>query len=442
MIYILFILMFLLLIIIYKFNDKEISSPAFAYHVGFTVSVLFACLFANRWGFVLSTRTFLVLLLGSLIFFLVSYLVSYIVKRKLNKKEKYISDKNLKNNKDIIVIKKGVKIFLIVFSILFTILELFYIVKSVGGNIKNIQSSIYAYRNLTTFQNKDIKIPFIIDIGMGIIHCLAYWILYVIINNYLINKKIDWLSITLFLVCAISNLVEGNRGAIFNIALSAIPLTLILRNIILSTKLNIKIRTIVFSIIFVILAILLLKSSALLIGRNDVRNIDDMDYIGMYTGAQIINLDILLQENYGTNTISLTNTFGTIINQLQKVFKFNVNNNEGNNFLIFRNANGHPLGNVYTIYASFILDFGYWGFIPMVILIAFLTEFLYEKAKMQQYKNNVNIIVLIYSFIYGGIIFCFFGNKLISQAISISFLKYIIMWYIFDFILVNKQKDN
>ena len=241
------------------------------------------------------------------------------------------------------------------------------------------------------------------------------------------------------MICTVSNLAEGNRGAIFNIALSVIPLVLILRHMIQAKKLTIKIRTIVFSIIFAILAVLLLKNFALLIGRNDVKNIDDMDYIGMYTGAQIKNLDILLQENYEKNSISLTNTFGTIISQLFKFLKLNVNNE--NEFLTFRNVNGHPLGNVYTIYASFILDFGYFGFIPMVVLIAFLTEFLYESAKRQQYKSNVNINVLVYSYIYGGIIFCFFGNKLISQAISISFLEYVIMWYVFDLLLVKKSKN-
>ena len=435
MIYVLFILMFLLLIIIYKFNDKEISSPAFAYNVGFTFSVFFACIFANRWNLELNVNTFFMILGGSLLFFI----VCYIVKRTMNRRALCLGKENSENNKNIIDIKNSVKIFLIIFSIMFTVLELFYIVKSVGGSFKSIQSSIYAYRNLTTFQNKDINLPAFVDIGMGIIHCLAYWILYVIINNYFVNKKIDWLSVILFLICTVSNLAEGNRGAIFNIALSVIPLVLILRHMIQAKKLTIKIRTIVFSIIFAILAVLLLKNFALLIGRNDVKNIDDMDYIGMYTGAQIKNLDILLQENYEKNSISLTNTFGTIISQLFKFLKLNVN--DENEFLTFRNVNGHPLGNVYTIYASFILDFGYFGFIPMVVLIAFLTEFLYESAKRQQYKSNVNINVLVYSYIYGGIIFCFFCNKLISQAISISFLEYVIMWYVFDLLLVKKSKN-
>ena len=180
MIYVLFILMFLLLIIIYKFNDKEISSPAFAYNVGFTFSVFFACIFANRWNLELNVNTFFMILGGSLLFFI----VCYIVKRTMNRRALCLGKENSENNKNIIDIKNSVKIFLIIFSIMFTVLELFYIVKSVGGSFKSIQSSIYAYRNLTTFQNKDINLPAFVDIGMGIIHCLAYWILYVIINNY------------------------------------------------------------------------------------------------------------------------------------------------------------------------------------------------------------------------------------------------------------------
>lgn len=432
MIYVLFILMLLLLIVIYKFNDKEISSPTFAYDVGFTFSLFFACVFAKRWNFKLNLNTFFIILIGSLIFFVISYITKKNISK--NMRSKPVKDK------EPIVIKKGIKIFLIAFSILFTILELYYIVKSVGGNIKNIQSSIYKYRNLTTFKDTNISIPFIIDVGTGIVHCLAYWILYVIINNYLVNKKIDWLSIVLFLISTASNLVEGNRGAIFNIALSIIPLTLILRNIIQDKTMTIKIKTLVFALIVMILAIWLLKASALLIGRNDVKNINNMDYIGMYTGAQIKNLDTLLQENYKTNSISFTNTFGTFSKQLAKIFKFDTDNK--NEFLIFRNANGHPLGNVYTIYASFVLDFGYFGFIPMVALIAFITEFLYEKAKEQKYKSNVNLNILIYSYIYGGIVFCFFGNKLVSQTINISFLEYIIMWYVFNIILVKKPKNG
>lgn len=431
MIYILFILSVVLLILNYKISKGEIANPAFIFMLGFTFSSGMACFYSKKWELGLHFNTFFMILMGSIIYSFITLITKKIINKHTsnNKTYQYQPSK--------IVISNKVKILILVFTLVTTVLFLNSIIKLVDGSFSNIGNALYKFRNLTTFKGETLKIPTYINLSMSIVHCLAYWILYIIINNYFFEKKVDWLLLATLIICFFANLLEGDRGGVFNLLLSLVPMILLIKNNYKKNGISVMPKKMLVLLIIGLVLMFGLKSSAKFIGRNDINDINTVDYIAMYAGAEIKNLDLLLQENYSNMDTPFSHTFGTFSKQLSKIFKYDIY--KPVNFEKFRQINGFRLGNVYSIYSSFVLDFGYLGFIPMIILIAVVTSYLYEKAKDNYKYNNVNINILIYSFIFGGITFCFFGNKLINQSVTLSFVAYIITWHLLNFIFIKKK---
>lgn len=427
MIYILFVLLFILLCVSLKLNDKDIVAPSVIFVLSFVYSSFWAVIYSKRWELGLHFNTFFVIFFGAVIFIVTSYLANWLVRKNKSRECECGQIEVI----DIALIKK---ILFLIFAIVMTLLCLYFTVKSVGGDITNIRASLYKYRNYTAFKNINVTIPFIVSTSMGIIHCAAYWFLYVLINNYLKTRKIDITILMIVLVCGISNLIEGNRGGILNFTLSIVPIYIILKKTNEGKSYKISKKNLFICGIVAIMIIFGLQFSARMIGRDDVNSIDTMDYIAMYSGAEIKNLDILLQNNIKLSSLFGRNTFSTLLSQLSNIFKFELEKQTETG--TFNSINGFNLGNVYTIYSSFILDFGYFGFVPMNFALAFVIQLLYEKCKNN--KDNVpNIYILIYSFCFGGLVFSFFSNKLLNQTISFSFIEYIITWYLFNYFFVK-----
>ncbi len=435
MIYLLFILLVLLLILSFYINNKEFASPAFAFVGSFTFSCFWAALYAKKWDLNLNFNTFFIILFGAIIF----VFISYITRKKYNKSNKESTEDELKY----INIKKYKKILFLIFILLMTIISIYYTVKSVDGNFTNIRTTLYKYRNYTAFQGKDVNIPFFVSATMGLIHCSAYWFLYVTINNYLVNRKIDYLSLIISIVCGLTNLIEGNRGGILNFLVSIVPIYLLLKMRTKEKNIKINIKGVIIVCVIATALLFGLKLSAQLIGRDDVKKINTMDYIAMYSGAEIKNLDLFLQEKHENPNFLGINTFNSLMKPISKIGGFYEYFEKNTDVGTFRKINGYNLGNVYTIYYSFITDFGYFGFIPLIILMSLVIQIIYENSKYKIYKmESPNIYILIYGFIFGGLIFCFFGNKLINQAISISFVQYVIAWYVLNYIFVKLEVKN
>ena len=79
----------------------------------------------------------------------------------------------------------------IVIAIIVIVLTLHYTIKLVNGSWLKLGNALYTYRHLTAYRGFDLGMPKIIDILGGILNASSYWFMYVLINNYLLNKKIN-----------------------------------------------------------------------------------------------------------------------------------------------------------------------------------------------------------------------------------------------------------
>lgn len=422
---ILFIILVCITFVNYLVNDRVYISPSVVFSGVFAFSTFWLILYAEKWNLNLGLNTFSVIVVGNIIFSFVCKIINSFYKK--SKKSEEIIEEKLMYEIKIDALKLNV---FLTFSVLMLFLTLYFTIRAVNGSFSNIGSALYTYRNLTAYKGESVNMPFIVEMLGGVLHASSYWFMYVLINNYMVNKKINIKILLIILLSALSSTLDGSRGAIINSILANIPLFYLIKNKDNNYKSHLKLKNIMVITILAILLLSSLKWTATLLGRNDINDIDTTDYIAMYVGAEIKNLDTYLNGKTFIETKIGIHTFRTIYEIFSKVANKNW---EMDVIPIYRTINGYNLGNVYTIFFDFICDLGYLGILLFTSIMAIVSQILFEKSKtVKPSKNTVPISTIMYSYIFGGIVFAFFGNKFFPQVFSISFIKYVILWYLYN----------
>lgn len=439
MVYVLFIIILLLFILSFIINEKSIIAPAFVFSLGFIFQAIWVVCYARKWELGMHLNTFLVIALGIAEFIAVCY-ITHVLFNYINKKRNTSceQEKNIECKEKIKFIKINniLEVLYLIFIVIVSICYLYFVVKSVNGSftsISKIMEAISKHDNLSKFSEQSVNIPFIITNLEELVMASGYWFIYVAINNFLANKKINLVEILIVITTVISSMLNGSRTTAFMIMFSAIVIFIILlqkkknnRNVISFHLLrNIAIIGCVFIVIF--------YTSAQIWGRADKN--DKMYYFAIYCGAEVKNLDLFLQEKeYVKNSdIWGSQTFYSVIQTFGK--KVAVNSFQDYKLdLPFRNVNGLNLGNVYTTFYPYIYDFGYFGEFVLVLLMAAISQFVYEMVCKNKLKNRPQILILIYSSIFNCLVLSFFSNKFYENIFSMKIGKHIIFWLVLNFI--------
>ena len=423
MIYVFFISILLLLVLSFILNKKDIISPAFIFTFGFFFQSIWVLLYAKKWELSLNINTFCVIVFGILIFIIVSKLVSVAFK-KINKNDE---TKQL----EYIHIDRWKKICLILFSIFACIYYLNFVVTSVGGSIfdfKNISSYISKYDHIVKFSIETIRVPFLVgNIKMAVV-AIGYWFLYVLINNIVHSKKVSVLDLLIIGISAIMSILNGSRTPLFFMLAAGIAYAFMIFNIkqFKTKKFNYKLIVTVGVIGIVFLGGF--TSFAKLLGRNIKTN--PVDYLAIYCGAEVKNLDMFLQEDSPKNTKYFgTQTFRPIITTIGR--KIGIKNYEDYKLdLPFRHVGKYNLGNVYTTFYPYIYDFGYIGLVILVAIMAAISQLVYDIAKRNKKPSIPSICSVAYGIVFSCLLLSFFSNKFYENIITAEFLKQIIIWYL------------
>ena len=419
--FVLLITVFLLLLISMLLNKKDISSPSFIFTLSFCFSCIWATIYEKNWSLNLHKNTFFVIA-GGITVFIITSQITHIVSRiriaqktKINNKLKEINIEKL---------KKYIFIIIEIFTIAFTI---YMILKLTGLGISSLSTAIYKFRYNNVFtENETLKFPKILSLLRIFVLSLGYYFSYISINNYITNKKIDILDIILIIGSIVSYILTGARTGAINMLLACLAIFIILLNKknSFTNKINLKL---IFKIMCIAIIILLLFQK---IGASLGRNVDSynsIDYLALYCGAEIKNLDTFLQEqNMNNSRIWNSQSFIYMVQWIGP--KLGIENTKYQLYLPFRRINGYGLGNVYTTFYPYIYDFGYKGMIILVMLMSLISQFFYEKAKKSYKKLYPNIYLLIYSYIFGSLVLSFFSNKFYEQNFNKQFVYMIIIW--------------
>ena len=435
LVYILFILISGILVFDYYFFKKNILNPCFLFILSFFLLSLFSLPFVDKWDLDLHGYTFITIFIGLVCFNLVTILFyKYYI---LNKKEK-------KNNNIIceeIVISKYIEFALIIFIFIFNIIFMYILSNKVGiriTSISDIGKIMDKYAHLIKFQNDytKFKLPFIVTNIRVVIVGIGFWFSYIFTHNLINYKNKNYRQIIIIVLCVICSLLTGSRGEAISLIVAFFVYFLFQYT---KYKCQIKKSFFIKIIVSFICLIILFTPLSKLMGRETGDSA--LEYISIYCGAELKNYDTFIREDnkYNAKNILESQTFMSLNNSISKTNIIKDLNYKPLT-LPFRTVNNINLGNVHTIFYSFIYDFGLFGLIIFTILMGAICSFVFFNIVPYSYENkNKNIYLISYGLISFTIIFSFFSNYFYDTIISTYFIRYIIVWLICNHLFI-KQK--
>ena len=419
MIYSLFVTACILTVSSFFVNKRDLISPSFLFCAAFTFAIAWATAYSSKWDLQLHWNTYFVIAGGMAEFVVVSGLVQWWMGRIHGKR---IIQKKRKLN--YIYISPWIKAIIILFSLFIIVATVIGIIRIMSSNLANIMIAITQYRDMGLFEGKTVRaLPSWINFGRTMITALGYWFLYVFINNMILKKR-DILSLIIVVISAASTLTSGARGDVFFMIVSAVVIYVALKNKQMGFRKSIKIKTLIGILVIGLIVLFTFQWTATAIGR--VADFKLADYIAIYCGAEIKNLDMFLQENHMSTHIWGGQTFYSLVHWLGPIFGIKT---EGYSLDIpFRSVNGFNLGNVYTTFYPYIYDFGMWGVVVLVGLMALLVQWNYERVKRAPIREKPGLCMLMYEYMSASVVFSFFSNKFYEVQFSENFVRIIIIW--------------
>lgn len=204
---------------------------------------------------------------------------------------------------------------------------------------------------------------------------------------------------------------------------------------------------VVIKILFIgILFVILFQSLTSALGREDDKPI--AMYLAMYCGAQIKNLDDYIQYPFKQDNrknlfaqYTISNVYNNI-GQRQGSAQARQYSAE----LPFNTHGSYPLGNVYSAYYNYYLDFGYWG-ILCAGLMSFFLAIIYRKMLESQFwgTGRIDFGLIFYSWLIPYAFLCFFANEFwgyfsIEGMIKSLLLFWLILLYLQGKTVTHKKK--
>lgn len=442
LIYLLLLLIILLWLISYIFTQKDILSPPSVFCEIFIVSILFCIPNLEKWNFDMGERTFFVIFLG-ILFFCIGYFFFYSSKKILNR-QLVLQEYEVKK-----IVIPVYKMIIFTFIQLLTIYFIYMGLNEFPGN--TIFERIMSYR-LSILDNNgyENKMPTYIMSLYTFCYSGIQVVIYMLVNNFNINKKIKSLYIINILLIVMMSFMFGNRTQVMGIMVYFIVIMYIyyLRKNMWNAK--IKLKTYIKILAIVILVLIAFPTVGIfLVGRGDENYFSQMNIINLvweqlsiYIGAPLKLLDLYLYTDYGMNynfpiAFATFKEFYTWIGLKLNIFSW-VNVTE---FGGFRYDNGISLGNVYTTFLNFFVDFGFIGVIIFSFIMGCIMAYVFIKVKYKSgIKNSkIDFALIIYAYIFSEFIFSFFTNRVFSLIFSYVFFKAVISIIIFSYLFIEKK---
>lgn len=182
----------------------------------------------------------------------------------------------------------------------------------------------------------------------------------------------------------------------------------------------------------IIATVLLFYFSTKFIGRST----EDFGiyYLAFYCGAEIKNLDIFINSiNIPESNYLGEYTFFSIYNFFDSNIKYN------KDILGFNWVGNYMLGNVYTCFQNYYIDFGIVGTFIIISLITIGIQYIYVRATNSTILNYsfFDFRLFLYAFVGRKLALSFFSESAISM-INIGTIKICIEIFLISFI-INKM---
>lgn len=410
--------------------EKNIVSPGFIFNAVFLLASLNLLTNINSYQVSLSFNTCLIVVIGVACFWLgtifvkkVRISISFHV--KLSTKSRITQEE--------INIPNSVLAILTVFNIITTIYvgrEVVALTRQFGFTGTNL-SAIGRYRELGLAYGARMQLGTIPTLLTALAEANGYVLGCILADNfangnYRAKRNSLWIILA-FLSSFISTFSQGSRGGIYMILTSVF---LYLLNLYSTGRLIINFKSIIRTIILIALILVAFQYSAILF--NKVWKVSFYEYLSVYLGDPIINLNTYIDE--GIPRAPLWGYFS-----FKPIF-VNISSKIGYDYPIFslggfRFLNGHNLGNVYTIFSYLLADFGLIGSYIYLMFIGLISQVFYNN--LAGHENDVIVSKIIYGYMLTSIAFSFFSNKV---GENLSFYHMYVWLFEYLYIIIFKLR--
>lgn len=405
--------------------DRDICAPALLFTVGFWLSVFWACFVVQRWEFDNTTLPGL-MIGGTISFVLGCTIVNAISRKKLNR----IHRLSIVSKIEMSDVQLAAFFIIEIFCFLITL----YVVYQ-NTRTTNLVAAIGLYYYANKYGRLVYESP-LVDIAQYINWGMLYVSEYILINNVLNKKQNKRMLYVLLLLSYLISLLQGTRTIMFMGIISGIIMAFLITGRRNGWKPNLNLKTVIKSMIIVILLGILLVVSITATGR-DTGEFTALQTVNSYLGAPIKNLELFLDDGL----INKGKAWGieTFLQLYQKLYNATGNAKfQAPQLYTYRWIGKEGLGNVYTIFMPLYYDFGVFGTCILMLVLGILSQSFYNWVRLTPSKGMIDFRIIIYSYVAFAISFSFFSNKIFELVIAVGFIYYFIGLVITAFILNTK----
>ncbi len=414
---VLIIILFFVLFVAYILFDRDLMAPPCIFCIAFIISGINLFMNIKYWAVDFKFITIAVVSIGVCSFIFGSYIGKRI---SLTSAHSNIVENRYLNYNG----------FLANIWILFELVVMFfvmrYLVSRTGAG--NLFDAITIFRN-ASFTDEVISFPFLLNQCYFVCRMSGYVWAYIGVNNYFCKGHIDWKIVICYLLSMTMPFFSGERGSIIELLLGTAALVVVFNSYKVGERKRIKFKYVVLVIIAGALAVYAFTWVGTLIGREVL---SAGETISMYLGAPLLNLNTWLQLDYTTENFWDHRTLAGVIDLIRGFFDDSLRS--GNSGFIYRKANGHMVGNVYTTFGTFYYDLKIWGVIIFSALMGAISERIYVVCKKRKKDSHISYIAFCY--FYPLIFLSFFSNRFFVVFDELL-IKSIIVWFVLILLFIK-----
>lgn len=431
MTYVLLVILSIMLLVSYITSHKELCGPTVVFILPFWIMSIIGCLNYTNWELNdFHFNTVLVISLG-----IVSFLLGSLFVQKIKLRG------NKSNSYEIPDINSNITRFHLVLSLLIGIvsflLHAYFLLRwGLSQGVFSLSEAI----NISMIRGKfgtgrGFDLPYIVNSLCICSKAFGYIYSAILAKNIVYKRKGNNILLALNIIVPIGiTVLGGSRGSSleFIVAFSVAVLFYFFKSNGWKNRIRIKhVSYILIVSIFVLYVFFAIKT---IMGRGEVDFTNIYDEFCIYIGAQEKNLDLYLNNNPVHTNIFACATMQEFYNIFNNYLGFNIYDTI--EILPFNFINGKDLGNVYTCFYNYFVDFGYLGVVIFSSVSGGISQYVYRKAKYASDKA-IDFSLIIYSYIASTLFFCFFGSRFFSNVFSAGFIR-LVIWVYFDILFLTK----
>lgn len=413
MIYLLDLFLIFNLLIVYNVF-KDCFAPPFLVGIGMLAASFVATCYYSEWQMnTMLPSTFIAIGGGTFAYTFAALLAREKKVVRLNVKS--IPSLNFNRTKKCLL-------FIVLLSFINCLIKFKYYQQTFGFSL-SFSELIYAARLDSWTGDRLLKFPKIVYYISYISDFYLYislWLLSYMIIFKIKNKTLRYLTILHLILVMMNGMLSGAKGAIISPIFRFISIYILLYSLIHGLG---KIKRAVWVKVFAVFIIFIIgfKSVSTFIGRQ-TEDTNNTSMLAEYCGAEIKNLDIYM---HGRDGNSRSQRFGeyTFMN-FYKEIQPNFKKDNGK----FQSIGNYDLGNVYTQYFQFHMDFGMIGVFAMSALLSFLSMYIYNRSKRR--SDKINFSLLVYASVAFPILMSFFSSQFTELVFTPYFLKFLVVTFV------------